>query len=201
MDEPNQGGESTGIDARTAIGGLLLVLVIVGGFVLYQNKGATTSPTATSTAPAMLDYTNDTFGISFKYPETYALTEGEVGNSERGHYVITLVAKRALPVPEGSEGPPAVTVEMFQNVEKQTLTDWLTKNGASNYKLGKGDYATTTLPGDIPAVIYSWSGLYEADSVAFIHRGVIYMITGGYIQQDDETRLVLLNLLTTLALK
>lgn len=133
-------------------------------------------------------YTNETYGINFYYPDDYLLDEGEVGNGERGHYVITLAPKDAFPLPAGGEGPPTITIDIYQNgLDNLTLDSWLKNTSFSNFKLSDGKYSTTTISG-ILGVRYHWSGLYEADTTAFIYKKSIIAISGMYISPEDKIR-------------
>jgi hypothetical protein len=149
--------------------------------------------------PQLMLYTNELLGLSFQYPGSYVIRENEVGNAERGHFVVTLVPEGALPLPEAGEGPPAITIEVFQNIESYSLMDWLRGSSASNFKLSDGTYVEATI-GTVPAVAYSWSGLYATDSLAFLHRGHIFFISAGYITAEDTIRTDFLNLLASLRL-
>lgn len=130
-------------------------------------------------------YTSEKFGISFSYPNAYVLTEREVGNGERGHYAIVLTRVNDMPVPENGEGPPTITLDIFQNnLDKLTLDAWLTGTNFSNFKLGNGQKASTTVDGTT-GVRYDWSGLYEANSVVFLHRDNVVMVSGTYLNPAD----------------
>ena len=140
----------------------------------------------TVSASKILDYTNNTYGLSFSYTDSYILDEEEVGNGERSHYTITLSPKSAFPLPAGGEGPPTITIDVYQNnLGNLSLDSWLRNTNFSNFKLSDGKYTDTTISGS-PAVRYHWSGLYEANTLAFIHKKSIIAISGMYLSQNDE---------------
>lgn len=183
--------------------GKVVTLIDVQPRAKYSNKPVSTEEYhftfSVVAAPPLMQYTNEALGIRFTYPDRYVVSENEVGNAERGHFVVTLVPKSALPVPENGEGPPAITIEVFQNIENYTLLNWLSGSSFSNFKLGNGSYTEAAIAG-VPAVAYSWDGLYATDSFAFIHRGHIFLISAGHITAQDPIRADFLNLLASLGL-
>ena len=114
--------------------------------------------------------------------------KGEVGNAEREHYVIILTRREDLPAPENGEGPPTISFDLYQNnLDKTSLVDWVKGTNNSNFKLSDGTYTSTTVAG-VPAMEYSWDGLYRGDSVVFLHKDRVIMVTGMYLQPTDAIR-------------
>lgn len=134
-------------------------------------------------------YENKKFGISFSYPNGYVLEEREIGSGEREHYAITLMRQADLPLPKDGEGPPTISIDVFQNnLDRLTLMQWLTETSYSNFKLSGGRYAETTV-GGTSAVFFHWSGLYEGNTVAFLHGDVVVAISGTYLAPGDPIAL------------
>lgn len=159
----------------------LAVLVLIILAVLVYRETTTESPQASHA------YTSEIYAFSFSYPEGYVLSEREVGNAHRAHYAITLTRAEDVAVPEGGEGPTGITIDVYQNnLDQQTLLAWLTGGNDSNYKLGDGTYASTTVD-DTEAIRYSWSGLYEGETTAFRHAGGIVAVTVTRLAPDDHT--------------
>ena len=132
------------------------------------------------------DYKNAEYGIAFSYPAGYVLSEQEVGNGERWHYNITLIHQSELPLRQNSEGPPTLSIDLYQNdIDNLSLTEWLTGNSLSNFKFGDETYTSTGV-GGTDAVAYSWSGLYEGRTVAFLHRKAVVAVTGTYLTTEDK---------------
>lgn len=130
-------------------------------------------------------YQSEVYGFSFSYPNAYTLSEQEVGTGERNHYSVVLTRTRDLPPPENGEGPPTITVDVYQNnIDRLSLLDWLTGTNFSNFKLSNGTYASTSVSG-VEAVRYRWSGLYEGHTVAFNHRDSIIAVSGTYLTPSD----------------
>ncbi|OGZ44692.1 MAG: hypothetical protein A3C84_02095 [Candidatus Ryanbacteria bacterium RIFCSPHIGHO2_02_FULL_48_12] len=140
-------------------------------------------------------YANAALRFEFKYPIRYYLEEREVGNAERSHFVVTLTedTEENRLVREGKspgrEGPVAITLDVFQNIENLSADAWVRGMSDSNFKLSPDSKASTVQIGPETAVAYHWSGLYEADSFVFAKNGLIYMATVTYITPEDQTRL------------
>ncbi len=131
-------------------------------------------------------YQSEAFGFSFSYPNRYILTEQEVGNGERTHYSVVLTRPEDLPLAENSEGPATITVDVYQNnLDRLPLLEWLTGTSFSNFKLSDGTYAPVTVSGT-DAVRYHWSGLYEANTVAFLRGDFIISFSGMYLAPEDQ---------------
>lgn len=133
-------------------------------------------------------FENQVLGLSFSYPSRYKLTEREVGNAERGHYQIMLAMSETPSEPEiPREGPPAITIDIYQNnLDRQSLTDWLDTND-SNYKQAISPLASTTIVGQ-EAVRYTWDGLYRGDTTAFVYGSNIFAFTVTYLGVEDQIR-------------
>jgi hypothetical protein len=145
-------------------------------------------------------YEHSASGIAFNYPDGYVLTEEEVGNGEREQYAITLIREEDNISHENSEGPTAITVVLYQNnIDEYTLLEWLTETNDSNFKLSSGDYESVTVAGQ-EAVRYRWSGLYEGETVAFLHRDNVVAISVMAITPEDENRRVFEGVLSSLTL-
>jgi hypothetical protein len=179
---------------KPVILGIIVVLaLVVTGYLFWG------SPAAAPEAPTAKDmnlYANGTYGLSFSYPENYILSEQEAGP---GHYAITLILEEdAVPVVNG-EGPTAITFDIYDHKEGGTLSDWLTRQ-ESNFQISDGTYASTTV-GDVEAVHYGWSGLYEGETTAFMHEGKVIAASVTYRSPSDEIRNVYEAVLESLTLR
>ena len=132
-------------------------------------------------------YMNDTYDISFEYPDTYELQEREVGNGERYRYAITLIDKEALAnIPQNGEGPPAINVEIFQNnLDKLSVETWVRGTNFSNFKLSPDGTLTVGTVAGTPALSYIWDGLYRGRSVVVAHKGNIIMLSVQWLTEED----------------
>ncbi|MES2215800.1 MAG: hypothetical protein V4481_00705 [Patescibacteria group bacterium] len=130
--------------------------------------------------------TNPRYGVAFTYPDIYVQTEKEVGTKERFHDQIVLINKKDLPLPSNGEGPPVISVDIFDNsTDKQSLDGWVRNSGVSNFSHSNGAYATTTVDG-IAAITYNWSGLYGGETTVFLHKGNIVAVSVTYLSPKDQ---------------
>ncbi len=184
--------------AATAVIGIIVAVAM--GYYVYpiikQKLWGATSETYTGAdiENTWKSYANAALGFGFKYPSRYYLEEREVGNAERSHFVVALTEdnEENRLVREGKspgrEGPIAITVDVFQNLENLSTDAWVRTVGDSNFKLSSDNKASTVQIGPEMATAYHWSGLYEADSFVFAKNGLIYMATVTYIAPGDQTR-------------
>lgn len=164
----------------------VILIIAVGGLMFLSDKGLRVPPPDNNDATEQ--YVNHTYGISFEYPNTYQLREIEVGNAERAHYSITLADTEALRnLPEAGEGPPTITVDIFQNdIDKLSVDTWLKNSNNSNFKLSPDDVIEPTTLGGASALSYTWDGLYRGKSIVATHRDAIIMVSGQFLSAEDQ---------------
>lgn len=167
---------------------LTILALLAAGWLFFAREPA---PGA---AGSLKTYRSEAYGISFSYPALYRLEEREVGGAERGRYVIVLTedTEENRLIREGKspgrEGPTAITVEVFQNnLDRTPLEAWVEGTSYSNYKLALAPYRETTLAG-VPALAYSWDGLYRGESVVAEHARNIVMLSVTYLAPEDAIR-------------
>ncbi len=174
----------------------IILLIAVIGLVFWYSKDnkKEMSPNIETDGSDLVVYESSQFGFSFKYPEIYFLEEKDLGNGERYHKAIILTenTEENRLVREGKspgrEGPTAITIDIYQNnLDNISIESWLINNNNSNFKLSNGTFEEVAVDGKL-AVKYSWSGLYEADTVALTHKENIISITVTYISKDDFIR-------------
>ncbi|MDO8552636.1 MAG: hypothetical protein Q7S01_03870 [bacterium] len=167
---------------------IVAVLIIAGSMYFFARE--TPAPAPFEGEKSTTQYTNGQYGLSFEYPSTYVLQEKEVGNGERMHYSIVLLDREWLAnIPEGGEGPPAISVDIFQNdIEQMKVEDWIRGTNFSNFKLSPdGNLSTTTVAGR-EAYTYRWDGLYQAESYVFSHKDNIVMFSVTFNAPEDQIR-------------
>lgn len=177
---------------------LTLMVVVAGAYVLL-----TPQVPPGEAAPTMQTYMSPAYGIVFAYPDTYALQEREVGNGERYHYTITLIDKEALAnVPQNGEGPPAITIDIFQNnLDQLGIEAWVRGTSFSNFKLSPDGLISSTAVAGVPALTYAWDGLYRGESVVFAHNDNILMAGVQFLDRTDQIVTDFYSLLASLELK
>lgn len=166
---------------KYALAALGIVILLVVVFLIPRSESEQ-PPVVTGNT-----YESEEHGIAFTYPDGFVLAETDAGNGEREHDTIVIVREEdATPVPD-SEGPIAVTIDVYQNnLDNQTLLGWMTGSNQSNFKLGPGTYASSTVDGR-EAVTYRWSGLYEGETTAFLSDTDIVAVSVTSLTPEDET--------------
>lgn len=136
-----------------------------------------------------LSYQSDEYDISFRYPETYALSEHDV----EGRHTIVLVDKEALAAASLSnqnpgEGPTTITFDVIDNSENLAPSAWVKADSASNFQLSPdGTLASSTRDG-AEAVAYVWDGLYRGESYVFDHGSRLVMATVTMLEPTDTIK-------------
>ena len=199
----------------TLIKNLIIALVgialALGLYVVVKHSGliqplgqkeedtATTTPSIVEEKAHSITYRNNTYGIAFQYPERYVMEENSAvdGNGYSMHW-ITLFRSQDFPLPQNGERPPEITITIIE-MKGQSLFEWL-KKGNSNYSPEDGmssALASTTVSG-VEAVHYTWSGLYEGETTAFMHGDDVVDVSVMYVSPEDENVAVYRNLLQSL---
>jgi len=170
----------------------LVVVVVLGGYLWYTGNSLA----------GMEVYKNPTYGISFKYSDTYELGEREVGNGERYQYAILLADKELLAnLPDASEGPPTITIQIFQNdIDKLGIENWVKNSSYSNYKLSPDGVLDSMTVAGAETLHYTWDGLYRGESYVFANRDNIVMMSVTYLSQEDQIRKDFAKLISSLSL-
>lgn len=89
--------------------------------------------------------------------------------------------------PQGGEGPATITIQVFENTEKQFPRQWADAHAAySNIGLIMGDVAETVV-GGANAIRYKADGLYATNIAVVAHGEKMYVIQGAYRAETDPT--------------
>ena len=132
------------------------------------------------------EYASGDLGIAFEYPSTYTIGEHDLGNGERAHRDIVLIAKKDLPSPQNGEGPPAITIEVFQNnIENYTADSVIRSTNFTNYKLSSDGIIASTTVGGRDGLEFRWSGLYEGRTVVVTGPNWVYAFSVTFLTPDD----------------
>jgi hypothetical protein len=170
------------------IGACVLILAALGVYFLapsWQKADPQPAPTP-QTAAITKHYENAEYGIAFDHPLGYVLDARERGDGHREHYAIVLIREEDSELRINSEGPTAITIDLYQNnLDNQTLLGWFNGNNVSNFKLSDGTYSSTTIDGR-EAITYRWSGLYEGVTTAFLHNERIVAVSVTWLTPEDE---------------
>jgi hypothetical protein len=171
-----------------AIIAIALIIAAVYALHLPQTQPQTSINTPTVEARPLKTFYNPTYGIALNYPDNYAVQEHDATGAQKHHSII-IGDKTALSnPPANSEGPPAMTIDIYDNPTHQTPEKWIKNNSFSNYKLSQNTTLATTTVATIPAFAYPWDGLYRSTSIVFPQKDKIYMLSVGYNSPDDQIR-------------
>ncbi len=172
---------------------ILICLLVIFGF--FNKKTPVNNP-----SEELLTYTSDTYGISFKYSSDYEITEKDAETTERLHHSIILLPKGYI-APVGGEGPATISTEIYQNnLDKQTVENWVKNTNDSNFKLSNQILIPTEVGGQ-KAVTYEWDGLYRSRSTVFEHNENIISVSGSYLDPKDKIVSDYENLLKSIELR
>jgi len=151
---------------------IIVIVVIALTAVFYGTKD-----------DGMKKYSDSVYGISFSYPSMYTIDERDIqGSDVDPHHQITLIRSTDLLAPENGEGPEAITIGVYKNPEnKYTTESWIRTARESNFKLGNGTIASTTVS-SMTALSYRWSGLYEGTTVAIARPAWVYAFSVTYLE-------------------
>ena len=134
-------------------------------------------------------FNSNELGLMFVYPGTYTLQTHEIGNDERMWTALTLIDTEILQqaIENGaSEGPPAIAIQVFDNVEEYSLEEWIKGTSYSNYKLAiTDDTLTPTIVGGKEALAYRYSGLFETNATVVAQGDKIYMFSVDWLTPQD----------------
>lgn len=175
---------------------ILGTLALLGtGLVIVSLFGLTNTEPETAAKPAT--YTNETFGLSFTYPEG---TAGYV-LEERDHddetatllKTITLTAhddhaRLVANPPIGGEGPAVIAISVFANPDKQFPLAWAMKYPEFSSHALKRSADQELVVGGANALVYEADGLYPAKHVIVAHGAYLYVLTGQYPTPDSPLR-------------
>ncbi|MFZ2555814.1 MAG: hypothetical protein WAZ27_00585 [Minisyncoccia bacterium] len=163
------------------VGITLLVLVALVGYSIFSQRE--TSPP--KDIPPLLSYSSRT--LAFNYPTSYELSEQDApGSAERAHHTIILTPKMNLPAPIGGEGLPAISIDMYQNnLDKLSTDAWIRSSNDSNFKLSSDGIIATTSVSGLPALSYTWDGLYRGRTIAIARREYIYAFSVTSLTPED----------------
>jgi hypothetical protein len=158
---------------------IVILLLIIAAFIF---SGLKKTPEVVGNK-----YESEVYGFSFEYPDNYVLTEDYIRDESMPHNSVALYEKSNLPNPKNSEGPTAITFNVYANSSDVDLEGWVKQSRSSNFGLGDQQLYPITLDGE-PALVYNWDGLYRGKSVVFKSRGSIVMASVAYNADTDTIR-------------
>lgn len=138
-------------------------------------------------------FTSDQYNFFLEYrqaPDGYNLKEEEE-IPEDVAAVFNLIRKKdaeamALNQPP-AEGPPVISIQIIPNPDKLPLRDWLNQNQYANFDLKTSEPQIVAVE-DYSGLKYSWSGLYDNDTIAVWFQDDVFLFNVGYSGPNDPIR-------------
>lgn len=160
----------------------VIVVAVAAGLYFLSNRENGNVPLKT--------YTNEAYGITFDYPESYALTETAATGAPGETGTIVTLTKKGLAVPKDGEGPTAITIGMYdgsvvQDTKEDPARAWITTSTSSNFAQSNQQSPGQTRVADKSGWLYTWDGLYQGTTVVTENNGTIYAFTVTYDGDAD----------------
>lgn len=177
------------MDSRWITAVVVIIVVALGAvYFLRAPKSPSTTATSTETTQRVLKtFYNQKYGIAFNYPDNYEVKEHDTAGEGTPRHTIVLADKAAVAsVPEASEGPASISIDIFPNAKNDSPEKWVKGNSFSNYKLSPDNKLSATAIAGEEAVAYGWDGLYRSNSIVFNHKKQIFMLSVGYNSPEDQ---------------
>ena len=150
---------------------------ILGGVIFYGYIFSQKSHQQNEVSEIVRVYTNAVYNFSFEYKDRYVFSTKD--SSDR--FEVFLIDKNDYEEVR-SEGPVSINIQIYKNISG--LDAWLATD-ASNFKLALGPKKSVPL-GGIQGVGYEWDGLYRGRTIAAVHQGNIFVLSGTYLEKDDS---------------
>jgi len=182
---------------KTFVG--ILVLIILGFFVLnnyiYTEKQG--DNTHTAGVRTYTTYADEWLGFLFSYPigeNGYVMTEPQIGIDDNGlQKILVLTDTQEAKLFEenpvvGGEGPPTITILVFDNPNRQNPLLWAETNTLySNIGLKRSETQQIVI-GGANAIQYTADGLYMSEIAVVAHGSHVYVVNGGYMDVSSAIR-------------
>jgi hypothetical protein len=174
---------------------LLAVALVAGAcyFALSRYLVSRLDGTGGAVAPpgsGLEVYHSGALGVSFSYPFARYDIQAPAPDT------LVLLPEGYVP-PQGGEGPPAITVTMFNDAEGLPLEQFIQNEPKTNYPLSPDKTLTQTTLGGLPAVAYTYTGLYESDAAAVKVGSRVYVFAAAWADAGDQIRQDFKSLLQT----
>lgn len=178
---------------NTIISIIVLLVVIAVGFYLFGQDDSVVVPEDGEVVVNEQVVKDTETGIQFEYPVGYHLDEvrptEDFGDNFIKAYILMLESDRQRLQEEEvpTEGPPTISISIFENVNNQQAGMWVEDNpDLSNITLARTE-TSDTIVGGANAVQYRADGLYASNVAVIAHGGYIFIVAGGYIDEQSPT--------------
>ena len=168
------------------LGALALIIIGVAFYFLHPQSSLNGNPSVVQDTRTLKTYYDPRYGIAFNFPDSYTVQEHDSSEGVKLHS-INIIDKTALAnTPKDGEGPPSISINIFDNPSKLATEKWITTTGASNYNISQNAKLATSTVAGIPALAYGWDGLYHGTSLVFPDNGKMYMMSVLYNSPADQ---------------
>lgn len=187
---------------------IIIVILIIGSFagvsyLFISNNLEQVSPESESTIA--ISESMKISRLSFSYrtsPDGYVLINDHINWPENIISSVSLFSKRdyewASKPDFIGEGPPSITISVFENPEHLTAQVWAETNSlASNIELIDSAPVFSEVRG-VEGIYYVVLGLYLFDTYVFAYGDEIYLVSGAYHEKNDEYYQNFSDLMTTI---
>lgn len=163
------------------------IMVLLGYYVIFADKSEDKKDAASLNEAMIATYQDSRGGIVFDYKTGIKgyVTEERVPvaiDEEPIKTIVLIPSEDATEAPPlGGEASPVVSVAFYTNSENLSPLAWAEKNPQySTINLLQGERGDITVAG-ASAIRYMADGLYVSENVVIAHNGMIYVITGQFI--------------------
>lgn len=182
---------------------IIICVILLFGLTIItsKTKPSINEPIVTPTESQTLTYTGTDIGLKFKYTNEYIVDERmpvDLGEVMIKTIILPRVEDVNNPPPEGGEGAPVITISVFTNEDNQSADVWALENEQySLFNLKLGDESEAVV-GGANAVRYMADGLYASENYVVAHGGLIYVITGQFMDENSDIRNDFVNLVESI---
>ncbi len=174
---------------------LIVGFIVLNTYIYTEKQGDGIVPA--SEVRTYTTYTDEWLGFLFSYPtgeNGYTMTEPQVGIDDSGlQKILVLTDTQEAKLFEdnpviGGEGPPTITLLVFDNQKRLTPLLWAETNTLySNISLKRSETSETVI-GGAHAIQYMADGLYASEIAIVAHGSHVYVLNGSFIDVSSTIR-------------
>lgn len=158
---------------------LILIIILACGY-FFSGNDKNNNPSI------YFSYSSEITGFKMSYPAIYEIKREYIEEGLNRKRDIVLIEKSAIPPPNTpTEGPPSITISVFEDSKDIELKNWISESKYSNFELGP-QVLNEKMVASTTAYEYFWSGLYEGKSVVVKANDKIYMFSVTWLTPEDR---------------
>jgi len=188
---------------RAGISGVLaFVLGVTFSWLVWGDTTPSKSPVKT--------YENVELSIRFSYPDSYFLIEYmNATSSQNLHQQLLLSPDGALSgamqnntttttVLNLKESAKVIAIDILGRGEEVDIADWVRTNATTSYFAFSDKKLESASVGNKKIVSYNWSGESDANTLALIHNGRVFLLSVVYESPSNDIRNDFISFLSTM---